>query len=57
MSKRSIWVFAVAVGLLSVSMPLFAHHGTAAFDMNKTRHDEGYRHGMGLVQSSLPPSI
>jgi Family of unknown function (DUF6152) len=36
MRKRAISVFAVAVGLLSVSMPLFAHHGTAVFDTDKT---------------------
>jgi hypothetical protein len=36
MGKRAISVFAVAVGLLSVSMPLFAHHGTAVFDTDKT---------------------
>lgn len=36
MRKRAVSVFAVALGLLSVSMPLFAHHGTAAFDMRKT---------------------
>jgi Family of unknown function (DUF6152) len=36
MTKRDISVFALAVGLLSVSMPLFAHHGTAVFDTSKT---------------------
>lgn len=36
MRKRAIGVFAVAIGLLSTSMPLFAHHGTAVFDTNKT---------------------
>jgi len=36
MSKRGIGVFAVAAGLLSVSMPLFAHHGTSVFDTDKT---------------------
>jgi hypothetical protein len=35
MRKRAIKVFAIAAGLLSVSLPLFAHHGTAVFDMNK----------------------
>jgi len=35
MRKRAIEVFAIAAGLLSVSLPLFAHHGTAVFDMNK----------------------
>ena len=36
MRKKAIGLFAVAVGLLSVSLPLFAHHGTAAFDTDKT---------------------
>src|SRR5579863_8557147 len=36
MRTRAIPVFALAVGLLSVSMPLFAHHGTAVFDTDKT---------------------
>ena len=36
MRKRAIGVLTVAAGLLSVSMPLFAHHGTAVFDTNKT---------------------
>lgn len=35
MTKRVLSVFAVALGLLSVSMPLFAHHGTAVFDTKK----------------------
>jgi hypothetical protein len=35
MRKSSISVSAAWVGLLSVSMPLFAHHGTAAYDVNK----------------------
>ena len=34
MSKRSISALSVAVGLLIVSMPLFAHHGTVAFDVS-----------------------
>jgi hypothetical protein len=36
MMKAWIRVFAVAAGILSVSMPLFAHHGTAVFDTDKT---------------------
>jgi hypothetical protein len=36
MNKRGNGLFAVAVCLLSVSMPLFAHHGTAVLDTNKT---------------------
>src|ERR1700694_5643042 len=36
MRMRAISVFALAVGLQSVSMPLFAHHGTSVFDTDKT---------------------
>lgn len=36
MRKRAIGVLTVAAGLLSVSLPLSAHHGTAVFDTNKT---------------------
>jgi len=36
MRKRAVSLIVVALGLLSVSMPLFAHHGTAVFDMKKT---------------------
>jgi hypothetical protein len=36
MRMRPISVFAMAAGLLSVSMPLLAHHGTAVFDTDKT---------------------
>jgi Family of unknown function (DUF6152) len=36
MVKRAIMIFALAVvGLSSASTPLFAHHGTAAFDNKK----------------------
>ncbi len=35
MRKRAITIFAVSVSLLSVSMPLLAHHGTAAYDVSK----------------------
>ena len=35
MRKRSISLFAVALGLLSICPPLRAHHGTSAFDMGK----------------------
>ena len=35
MRKRAVSLIVVALGLLSVSMPLFAHHGTAAFDDKK----------------------
>jgi len=36
MRKKTIGVFAVTLGLLSWSVPLFAHHGTAVFDTTKT---------------------
>jgi hypothetical protein len=36
MRKRAIGTLAVAAGLLSVSLPLFAHHGTAVFETDKT---------------------
>src|SRR5882762_7322005 len=36
MRKRAIRLFAVATGLLSASLALFAHHGTAVLDTNKT---------------------
>ena len=36
MRKRTSGVFAVAASLLSVALPLFAHHGTAVFDTEKT---------------------
>src|SRR5579863_762087 len=35
MRKWAISVFVLAAGLLSVSVPLFAHHGTTVFDMSK----------------------
>ena len=35
MRKTAIALFAVAGGLLTVSLPLFAHHGTAVFETNK----------------------
>jgi hypothetical protein len=36
MRMKGIGLFAAAVGLVSVSVPLFAHHGTAVFDTDKT---------------------
>jgi hypothetical protein len=36
MRKRVVGVFAVAAVLLSASLPLFAHHGTAVLDTSKT---------------------
>ena len=35
MRHRSMRVFAVAVGLLIVSVPLFGHHANAVFDVGK----------------------
>ena len=36
MRKRTMGVFAVTAGLLGASLPLFAHHGNATLDTNKT---------------------
>ena len=36
MRIRAISVIALGVGLLSLSTPLFAHHGTSVFDTDKT---------------------
>ena len=36
MRLRAIGVFALGVGLQCVPIPLFAHHGTAVFDTDKT---------------------
>lgn len=36
MRIRALAAFPLAVGLLSVSVPLFAHHGTSVFDTDKT---------------------
>lgn len=35
MSRRGIGILAVAAGLLSLAMPLFAHHGSSVFDTSK----------------------
>jgi len=35
MTRRLLAIFVVAVGLLIVSIPLFAHHGAASFDTSK----------------------
>ena len=35
MRHRTIAIFALAAGLLLVSVPLFAHHGAASFDTTK----------------------
>jgi hypothetical protein len=36
MEKRAVSLLAVAVVLSSVTIPLFAHHGTSVFDTSKT---------------------
>ncbi len=36
MRKSTMGVLAVAAGLLGASLPLFAHHGNATLDTNKT---------------------
>src|SRR5258708_13271679 len=35
MKCRAITLFALAVGLLGVSTPIFAHHGASAYDTKK----------------------
>src|SRR6202049_2610097 len=32
MSQGGVWQWAAAIAFLSLSMPLFAHHGTSVFD-------------------------
>ena len=44
MRISAISVLALAVGPLSITMPLFAHHGTAMFDTNKTLSLKGSRY-------------
>jgi hypothetical protein len=36
MKSKVTTLFAVVFGLLSVSVPLFAHHGNSAYDMSKS---------------------
>jgi hypothetical protein len=36
MKTRTLTIAALAVGFLTVSHPLFAHHGTASYDTSKT---------------------
>ena len=36
MKSKTLGYFAVAIGLLAVSSPMFAHHGTSEYDMKKT---------------------
>lgn len=36
MPRRAIYVLALAIGLMAASAPMFAHHGTAAYDLSKT---------------------
>ena len=35
MSKRMIAIFVLMVGVLAISVPMFAHHGAAQFDVGK----------------------
>lgn len=35
MKTKLVAAFAIAIGLLAVSAPLLAHHGTAAYDYSK----------------------
>jgi Family of unknown function (DUF6152) len=34
--RRPLHLLAVAISLIVVSVPMFAHHGTAAYDLSKT---------------------
>lgn len=36
MKRRPLHLLAVAISLIVVSVPMFAHHGTAAYDLSKT---------------------
>jgi uncharacterized protein DUF6152 len=36
MTRRAVYVLAGLLTLMAVSVPAFAHHGTAAYDMTKT---------------------
>jgi len=36
MQRRAIYVLALVIGLMAASAPMFAHHGTAAYDLSKT---------------------
>jgi hypothetical protein len=36
MKSKVTTLFAVVFGLLSISVPLFAHHGNSAYDMSKS---------------------
>jgi hypothetical protein len=36
MNRRTAFALAIVLGLFIVSVPMFAHHGTAAYDLSKT---------------------
>jgi hypothetical protein len=36
MKRSAMYLMALVLGVVVVSVPLFAHHGTAAYDMSKT---------------------
>jgi Family of unknown function (DUF6152) len=36
MKRKALFVLALALSLMAVSAPMFAHHGTAAYDLTKT---------------------
>jgi hypothetical protein len=36
MQRGAIYVLALVIGLMAASAPMFAHHGTAAYDLSKT---------------------
>lgn len=41
MKRRTLHLLAVAISLVVVSVPVFAHHGTAAYDLSKTATVKG----------------
>jgi len=36
MKRKVLYMLAVVIGLVVISGPVFAHHGTAAYDLSKT---------------------
>jgi hypothetical protein len=36
MKRRTLYALAIVLSLFVVSVPMFAHHGTAAYDLSKT---------------------
>ncbi len=36
MKRKAVYLLLVALSLVAISIPVFAHHGTAAYDLSKT---------------------